>query len=548
MNVTPAPGIRMGADQGRVAPFEGGALSGVRATVLVAVASASALATGTFACSGGNGARHETGAGRAGVVLTVDAARPGEALPTDFLGLSFEASVLGSPLFDPAHSNLRALMLDLGTGRLRFGGNSVDRVAAWTASPAAPLPSWAHSRVTPGDLARVGALAATTGWKVDLGLTLGHPDPAAAADEASAAVRLIGKWLGSVQVGNEPDLLGSLRASYALASYRQDLAAYRARIAVAAPSARVSGPDTAVPAWLGSYAVDEGGPLVMLTQHFYPLTRCGGRRPTIDQLLSPATLDSEARLADTTVRAARAVGVPVRLDETNSASCGGQDGVSNTLASALWMVEYLVTVAQRGVDGVGIQGGLAACRGYTPLCVPGAEGPAAGTAPGIDAVADASLGAAVSGDGRLAAQPDFYGLLLVHQLEGGRWLPFTTTQPRTTWEAAAKMPNGAVRVVIVNPSPSAGADLTVRTLGQYGRAQVRWLTGPSLRATSGVTLGGAQVGANGTWAPLPDRVLPGNADGVHVQVPAATAALITIPLEESLPGTDHSSEPRHASQ
>ena len=48
------------------------------------------------------------------------------------------------------------------------------------------------------------------------------------------------------------------------------------------------------------------------------------------------------------------------------------------------------------MSGVGIQGGLAACRGYTPLCVPGAKGAAAGTAPGIDPVADASLGAAAS--------------------------------------------------------------------------------------------------------------------------------------------------------
>jgi hypothetical protein len=460
------------------------------------------------------------------VVVTVDTAHPGDALPTDFLGLSFEASVLGSDLFDPARSDLSALMRDLGTGRLRFGGNSVDRVAAWTGDPTAPPPSWALSAVTPADLARLGALTAATGWKVDLGLTLGHPDPAAAAAEASAARRLMGAGLATVQLGNEPDLLGSVLPRYDEAAYRAEAKAYETAIAASAAGAQVSGPDTADAGRLTSYAADEGSALVLLTQHFYPLTRCGGARPTIDQLLSPATIEAEARLGATAVAAARALRVPVRLDETNSASCGGQDGVSNTLASALWIVEYLVTVAQRGVAGVGIQGGLAACRGYTPLCVPGAAGAAGGTAPGIDPIADASLGAAPAGNGRLAAQPDFYGLLLVHELEGGRWLPLTTNQHGPAWEAAAQMPDGTVRVVIVNPSPSTAADITVRGLGTHPQATVQWLTGPSLAATSGVSFGGAEVGADGAWRPQVKSPLAGGAD--LVRVPSATAAMVTV--------------------
>jgi hypothetical protein len=92
-----------------------------------------------------------------------------------------------------------------------------------------------------------------------------------------------------------------------------------------------------------------------------------------------------------------------------------------------------------------------------------------------------------------------------------------------------------VRVVIVNPSPGAAADFTVRAPGHSGRASEQWLTGPSLEATSGVRLGGAEVGANGTWRPLADKVLGGSADGLLVQVPAATAALVTIPVGSSHP-------------
>jgi hypothetical protein len=481
-----------------------------------------ALAPGVVACSG----TQRTRAAR--VVVTVDAAHAGASLPSDFLGLSFEASVLGSDLLDPARSNLPALMRDLGTGRLRFGGNSVDRVAAWAPDSVSQLPSWAPSRVNPQDLARLGALSAATGWKVDLGLTLGHPDPAIAAAEAAAAQRLIGNGLGTVQVGNEPDLLGSVRPGYDQAGYRFDVASYRATIAAAAPGVAMSGPGTANPRWLASYADEESAGLMFLTQHFYPLTRCGGARPTVDQLLSSSTLDREARLADAAVAAGLARGLLVRIDETNSASCGGQDGVSNTLASALWIVEYLVTAAQRGVSGVGIQGGLAACRGYTPLCVPGAERAAAGTRPGIDAIADASLGAAATASGRLAAQPDFYGLLLVHELERGRWLPVTISRPTSAWAAALKMPDGTVRVVIVNPSPDAAADISVHAVGYAGHATVQWMRGPSLAATSGVKLGGVEVGADGLWRPHADTGVPGGADSVRLQVPAATAALVTL--------------------
>jgi hypothetical protein len=503
------------------------------ATAVIAVVSVGTL-FGIVACSGNTRADHEPSAAPR-TVVTVDTSRPGTALPTDFLGLSFEASVLSSGLFDPARSDLASLMRDLGSGRLRFGGNSVDRVAAWAGAPAAPLPPWAHSAVMPVDFARLGALTAATGWKVDLGLTLGHPDPAAAAQETAAAARLIGNGLGTVQIGNEPDLLGSVRPGYGEAAYRADVEAYRAAIARAAPDVKLSGPDTAGPAQ--PYASDERAGLAFVTQHHYPLTRCGGVQPTIDELLSASVREAEDRMAAAVVAAGRGLGLPVRLDETNSASCGGQDGVSNTVASALWMVEYLITVAQRGVAGVGVQGGLAACRGYTPLCVPGATGAAPGTAPGIDPIADASLGAADARSGRLAAQPDFYGLLLVHELEGGRWLPVASARPTGAWEAAARMPGGAVRVVVLNPSES-GADITLHLLRSGGRASVQWLSGPSLAATSGVTLGGSSVASDGTWHPRADIPVPASRDGFQLRVPAATAGLLTV--------TDSSPPKRHA--
>jgi hypothetical protein len=493
--------------------------------LLVVVVSLAVMAVGATAC----GQRSAP----ATIVVTVDTAHPGPALPKDYLGLSFEASVLDSPLLDPAHSNLAALLRDVGTGRLRFGGNSLDRVAAWSPDPAGPLPSWAHARVTPQDLGRLGALSASSGWRIDLGLNLGHPDPSAAADETAAAARLIGAGLATIEIGNEPDLFAqdaTLKpAGYTYLQYRADVERYRAAIR-SIPGVALAGPDTGGLEWLAAYGHDERAGLASLTQHFYPLTRCGGHHPTIADLASTATIRNERQVADAAVAAARGEGLAVRLDETNSASCGGQDGVSNTLASALWLVNYLLMTAHRGVDGVNVHGGLAACRGYTPLCVPGAVGPVAGSAPGIDPVADASLGAGPSGSGRLAAQPDFYGLLLVHQLQGGRWLPVRVDRPSPLAVFALQMPDGSIRVALDNSDPHFAGTVVVNAAGQHRTATVLWLTGPSLDSTSHVQFGGSEVAADGTWRAQAGQRLSTTATGVRLGVGPASAAVLSLPV------------------
>jgi hypothetical protein len=91
-----------------------------------------------------------------------------------------------------------------------------------------------------------------------------------------------------------------------------------------------------------------------------------------------------------------------------------------------------------------------------------------------------------------------------------------------------QMPNGSVRVVIVNPSPATPAEVTLRLPGYRGQASVQWLTGPSLASTSGVTLAGATVGSDGTWRPRPARPVDTSDGGADLRVPAATAALVTI--------------------
>jgi hypothetical protein len=190
------------------------------------------------------------------------------------------------------------------------------------------------------------------------------------------------------------------------------------------------------------------------------------------------------------------------------------------------MARYLLVLGEAGVAGVDIQGGLAACRGYTPLCVPGATGSTAGTDPGIDPVADRSLGAGPAGASRLAAQPDYYGLLLVHLLEGGRFLTVRSGLPRVVSTFAVVMADGSIRVVLDNTDPTHGANVTIR--GLPGPVSVLRLTGPSIHATSGIRFGGASVASDGTWTPRPAPTI-GPAHDARIAIGAASAAVVTFP-------------------
>ena len=54
------------------------------------------------------------------------------------------------------------------------------------------------------------------------------------------------------------------------------------------------------------------------------------------------------------VRLARSAGLPVRLTEINSVTCGGLAGVSDTFATALWAPDALFELAQAGVQAVNL--------------------------------------------------------------------------------------------------------------------------------------------------------------------------------------------------
>ncbi|MCW3019244.1 MAG: hypothetical protein JWN10_1552, partial [Solirubrobacterales bacterium] len=279
----------------------------------------------------------------------------GAAVPEDFLGLSFELSSVPELASYSSSGDLVSLLRSLGAGVIRLGGISADTETAWL-TEAAP-PAWARTTIAPQQLAGIAGLARATGWRVLLTVNLGHYEPAAAAQEAHAAQSLLGASLEGIAIGNEPDRYvadGLRNTPWSFADYLSEVAAYRAAIAAAAPGVQIVGPDASSGGssvtWVAEAATGEHPAL--LTEHYYPLTRCQAYAPKLGDLLSPLTRAHESAFLAQLAATARASGIPLRIAETNSVSCRGQPGVSNVFASALWATDYLARAMTSGVVGI----------------------------------------------------------------------------------------------------------------------------------------------------------------------------------------------------
>jgi hypothetical protein len=448
--------------------------------------------------------------------VSVDETQPGAPVPPEFLGLSFELSSLRQVARYGESGDLVTLLRSLGHGVLRFGGVSADTRVAWV-DEATPRPAWASSVLEAGELRELGTLAARSGWHVLLTIGLGHYEPEAAAREAAAAKAALGPWLSGIELGNEPNAyaLHGLRAEpWTFVQYDAEVAAYRSAIETAAPGIALAGPDVSGSSAFESWGLGEvvNETPALLTGHHYPLGCEQVPAPTIARLLSPRIRRLEGTSLLRYLSIARASELPFRLDETNTVSCGGVAGISDTFASALWAVSYETQNMGMGVSGMNLQGNPANCGGYTPVCAPTGEALAAGA---------------------LGAQPEWYALLLAKALIGDRPLPVSVSSQgalnRTV--TAFRTPAGGLQVVVVDDDPPGARSLAVRLrVGRGFRgARILPLTAPSPTAVSGVRLGGRAVAADGSWSQPPGLAYAPNSDGaITVEIKPSSAALLSV--------------------
>jgi hypothetical protein len=210
------------------------------------------------------------------------------------------------------------------------------------------------------------------------------------------------------------------------------------------------------------------------------------------------------------VAAATAHHAPLRVDEMNGISCGGTSGVSDTFASALWMLDTLFEMARTGVSGVNIQ--------TVPNTVQEVLGPEL-----------------VKGAWRMRVRPEYYGMMMFAQAApaGSRLLKLGSADPDGVKVWATRGPDGAIHVVVINKRLSGSESLRLRIAGAHAAAAVEQLRAPSIHATGGVTLGGQTFGpvtATGVLAGPAAHPTVTPAGGTYaVTVPAASATMLTIP-------------------
>ncbi len=435
------------------------------------------------------------------VAVAITPQRSGHSLAPAFVGLAVEDWTLTRNQF--AHTNFGQYLRALGpAGLLRIGGNSLDQ-SFWTSQRERP-PAWSQGTATPASLRALARVVRGTGWRVILGVNLRHFAPQRAADEARYAVRILGRNLAAIEIGNEPDHYGISETAY-LRRFRR----YAQVLHAAVPGVGVAGPDAASGdrRWLAAFARQQASApeITMLTFHNYPESACGSRQPTIADLLSVRDERSELRAAAAAVAAGRLDHVPSIIDETNSAVCWGTPGVSDVYASALWSLDYTMLLADAGLSLVEFQGRIAGCAAYSPLCTVGR---------GFD----------------LTARPDFYGLLAVQQVVPGAFLKLTNPDSRTLRAYAVQDSRGSLSVVLDNVGGPVSVKLHLPHPG-YRLASATTLQTSSdrgLSATSGITLGGRQINSNGVLSPPRYRPVKLRSDSVTVPVGADSAVILRI--------------------
>ncbi len=435
------------------------------------------LLAGVLAWAGASAGAARPTASPASTAVTFSLSGGGRRIPNSFFGVSIEYKELAQYEAEGALFN-RALSLikpeDRSRMALRVGGKSADHVY-WQAAAAKP-PQWV-SFITTNWLTRLAALVRSDHLRVALDLNLAVHAPALEAAFAAAASKALPpSSLTAVEIGNEPDLykgqpplekqrvpgtdVGPRWAvNYSASDYRRDYRNYASALASAVPKVAIGAPEiiSANPTWLSS--VEGLGKLdpSFLTIHRYPGSTCFRERspfyPTISTMLSEGATAGLARSVAKAITYAHARHQQLRLTEVNSISCGGNIGVANSFATALWAPDALLEMVRAGVDGVNWE-----------------LRPGTLNAPFI-AKPDA-----------ITALPEMYGLAAFAQMtrHGSFLLGSTLSQPAGShvkaWAVAFA---GATRVLVINKG--SGTAVANLQLGVQGHAFVKRLGGAADR-------------------------------------------------------------------
>ena len=426
-----------------------------------------------------------------GATLHVTSTTVGPKVPSGFLGLSTEYTGLAtytdnSTTVDQPFVQLVENLNPNGKPVLRIGGDSTDW--AWWPIKGVRKPGGIRITLTARLLVAAKSLIEALHGHYIFGIQFEADSKKIAAGEANAILSHVGKSnVEALELGNEPELYHAFPwyrtksgkkvygrgNNYTPTVYDKDFA----NIAKALPHFSIAGPSSGGAQWLQSLGgfVRSEPRVSLITVHAYPTKKCGSTQVKATQFFQTSSLQGLANAIGGHVRAARSRHKPLRVDEMNSISCGGQGNLSPAFAPALWAVDFLPRVVRAGAQGVNFH------------TVPGKW-------QGLINASHSSSGWKVS------VQPEYYGLMMFAQAApAGSHLLHIAGKPGSGIDVwAARTASGAIHVIVINKSRHShtvklGVDGSKDAAGTLIR-----LRAPGLYAKSGETLGGQKISSAGS--------------------------------------------------
>ena len=455
----------------------------------------------------------------ADISIALDSTQLRRAIPNDFLGLSLEMSSImaannnGMAWLSGTPTAYSAMVQKIGVGNIRIGGNSSERQPYASANDGANVDAFAN------------LIGANLIWTVPVKQFY---------DQSTSVAYVRGLYNDqhvthnysfptNIEIGNEPDnsedVAGSaISQSTWQSRYDAFSNAFRSQINGGILS---TGPSSAGcctystdfitdPTYTGSLKSTIGS----VTTHYYPAGNAanfGSVAAGVGDLLTPTRDTNYQSFYSTFNHNASNTGYNVRIEETNSAFGGSNNGVTNSYAASLWAMDYFCYMAYNtNLGGMNLHNGPIGSNGgsYNAISPIGAASSYTLEAPG-------------------------YGLWAFHYGSQGQPLKTTLSNPGNANVTAYGLleDSGGETVHIINKtfSPNAvNVTATITPDGNYTHAQVIILqqANNNVTALSGITFGGQPMNSDGTWTGGygPQQSLTNGA--FTFTLPAAQAAIV----------------------
>ena len=470
------------------------------------------------------------------VTLTLGSDKDAKPVSPLFAGLSMETEKIlpepdGSHYFSPKNAALVSTFKQLGLRHLRIGGNTVD------------------DDLTPpseADIDELFAFAKAAGVKVSYSVRLkNNADPKESARIAKYIHDRYPDLSAGITIGNEVN--NFFRGKDGLKNYLATVKTHIDAMRAAAPGLIVNGPGVCVDAAgrrSGYSIAGEAGWLLKFNEAFHDTVKIGyigshayfggaaynrTGKAVLEwnpaelraEMLSPAWIGKYERMYQSFGPELAKTGTPYRVDETNTYYIGGAKGASNSMAAAVWSLDYLYWWASHGAQGINFHNGttLPFSKGSLP------DG----------ATRKPCYYASFWGvPGGYSVQAVGYGIKAFDLGGHGSLLPVTLSSPEKTniTAYATRADDGGVYLTVINKEIGTAARRVLIAQpkdSRFGRAESMSLEvkNHDAAATEGFTLGGAAISHDGAWE---GKWIPASTDGeaITLLVPNTSAVVLHL--------------------